>query len=1072
MSAKITRPTLSGAVQRTRLFTRIDTLGEKPVIWISAPAGSGKSTLVAGYLDARELPSVWYTCDEGDADLATFFYYMGLAAKKAAPRHRKSLPLLTPEYLAGIPTFTRRYFETLFSRITALRSPTGQGGVLVLDNYQDIPAGSQFHDMIATGFDRIPEGARVVVISRSEPPASFARLQASGTIALLHYNELRFTLDESRELVRGRLPELNHECIQAMHERAEGWAAGIILMLERWRLDGTGADVAVDFACEKVFDYFAGEIFNRTEKPVQDFLLKTAFLPTLSIPLAGKLAGTGSAGRILASLHQRHFFTEQLSGSSQNYQYHPLFRAFLMNRARTAFHPDAVAVLQRTAAQLLEQSGQREDAARLYADAGDRGGLGRLVIRHARELLGQGRNKTVEEWLAALSGGPTDSEPWLLYWSGMCAFPVDMPRTRSCLERAFAAFKAQGDAAGMYLSWAGIVDSHTFGLDEWKSLDDSIAVFEKLRKICPVFPSRDIDLMASSRMLIALTLRKTDQPQRVQEWLERVSALLQENPSFDIQMDTLFCMSLHYLWQGEYEKNAVLLEQAEAAIRYRQPSPFAVIRVKFMKGIHCWVTAEYDAALHTLSEGLELSERNGVHVFDSLLWGFGAAAEMASGDLDRAEISLKQQMACLLDMENTLDSYFYHINSAWYALLRGNQPRAAEHMETAAAKASRMGTPYYRALWHIGMAQVLYAQGHEKDAKAHVQKAHRLSSSIRSQVIEWYSLLIDAWFLLREGKETAGLLALHRGLSLGRRHGYVHLEFYQPQVMRFLFAKALAEGIEPDYVKGVIVKLGLTPPQPPDCAATACCLEEWPYPIKIYTLGRFEIVRDDEPLHFPGKEQKKPLDMLKALIAFGGEDVPEERLIDALWPDADGDLGHKSFETTLARLRRLLGGDVFVKYRARQLSINPLHCWVDSRALGHLLEKIRETPVEQAALLSEKAVGLHKGPFLPADTGLAWTVACRETLKNRLLRTILAAGRHYEQIGEWERAVEQYSKGIETDCLAEEFYRRTMACQRQLGNNADAVRAYNRCRGLLRADLGIEPSPETMAVYSAIMHKQ
>ena len=68
-------------------------------------------------------------------------------------------------------------------------------------------------------------------------------------------------------------------------------------------------------------------------------------------------------------------------------------------------------------------------------------------------------------------------------------------------------------------------------------------------------------------------------------------------------------------------------------------------------------------------------------------------------------------------------------------------------------------------------------------------------------------------------------------------------------------------------------------------------LEEWPYPIKIYTLGRFEIIRDDEPLHFSGKEQKKPLELLKALIAFGGRDVPEERLTDALWPDADGDHG-------------------------------------------------------------------------------------------------------------------------------------------------------------------------------------
>jgi len=113
MSAKITRPALSGAVQRKRIFTRLDSKPGRPITWVSAPGGSGKSTLIASYLDARNLPCIWYQCDEGDSDLATFFYYLGLSAKKAAPRHKTPLPLLTPEYLAGIPTFTRRYFETL-----------------------------------------------------------------------------------------------------------------------------------------------------------------------------------------------------------------------------------------------------------------------------------------------------------------------------------------------------------------------------------------------------------------------------------------------------------------------------------------------------------------------------------------------------------------------------------------------------------------------------------------------------------------------------------------------------------------------------------------------------------------------------------------------------------------------------------------------------------------------------------------------------------------------------------------------------------------------------------------------
>jgi len=96
--AKITRPRVTGVFPRTRLFSLLDGYLDSPGVWISAPAGSGKTTLAASYLKEKKLPSIWYQMDEGDADTATFFYYMGKAAAKAVPR-KSLLPLLTPEYL-------------------------------------------------------------------------------------------------------------------------------------------------------------------------------------------------------------------------------------------------------------------------------------------------------------------------------------------------------------------------------------------------------------------------------------------------------------------------------------------------------------------------------------------------------------------------------------------------------------------------------------------------------------------------------------------------------------------------------------------------------------------------------------------------------------------------------------------------------------------------------------------------------------------------------------------------------------------------------------------------------------
>lgn len=1119
--SKISRPQARNIIQRQRLFRLLDEMGQRPIIWVSAPAGSGKSTLISSYLDARNLPCVWYQCDNADSDLATFFYFMGLAAKQASPRNRNPLPLFTPEYAADITAFTRRYFADLYRSLSLTLTPAlrtkslsrkvngnrkhsppfpefpvtkrcspgdgpagraankvrGEGNFfIVLDNYQDVSSASPFHRMIADGLFVMPEGARVAVISRSGPPPALARLHANDRIRALAYHDIRFTFDELRELVQGRIPKLGDIHARSLYEKTEGWAAGIILMIERAMVKGTGTESLTDVAYDRVFDYFAEEVFSKTEEDVRDFLLKTSFLPAPSVPLAEKLTGACNAGRILTTLNRHHYFTEKLSGSGQDYRYHPLFRRFLLSRAKTVFSPNERAAIQKHAALLLEQSGQREDAARLYRDAGAGDALSGMVLRHAQELLLQGRNRTVEEWISGIPANIADNDPWILYWNGMCSFPFDMRLTRRHLERAFASFRLIDDISGIYLSWAGIVDTLAFGLDEWKRLDDCITVFDDLRKAYPTFPSGEIDLIASSRMLISLTLRKTDQPHLVQKWLEHVSALLQERPSFDIQMDTFFSMSIYNLWKGEYDRNALLLERADSEIGRRRPPPFTVIRVKLMRGIHYWITAQYEAALSTLQEGISISGKSGVHVFDSLLWGFRAAAEIAQGNMDRAEISLKNQMNSLLDVSNALDVFFYHINSAWFSILKGNSSLAAENMASISALVTRMGTPYYRALWNIGMAQVAYHQDRKKDAKALIRSAHRISLTMKSHVLEWYSLLISAFFHLKEGREKEGLLSLRRGLTLGKRYGYVHLEFYQPSVMRFLFAEALDNGIEQEYVKGLIRKLGLTSPiSLADGRDSGLYLEFWPYPIKIRTLGMFTIIKDDNPLVFSGKAPKKPLDLLKALIAFGGRNVRIEKLTDALWPDAEGDSAYASFKVHLYHLRKMLGREETILAGESRISLNIHYCHVDALAFQHLAETALETEtgagnadMKRILPLAEKTLALYRGNFLEDGEVHPHIAAFRERLRSRFCRLVQLTGRHYEVLKKWHKAVALYEKGIEADEFREELYSSLMGCHTHLGRYGEAAAVYRRCRKMLNEHFGAEPSADMKAAYEKL----
>jgi ATP/maltotriose-dependent transcriptional regulator MalT len=336
--------------------------------------------LVNSYLKACGLPCIWYQVDEGDSDIATFFYYMGLAAKKAAPRKRKPLPLLTPEYMMGVPAFTRRYFEELFSR---LKPPH----VVVLDNYQEVPEGSPFHDVIQTGLSVVPEGISVVLVSRTEAPGAFARLRANEMMSALGWEEIRLTLAETVNMLR--LRRKPKELAQHFHEMTEGWAAGIVLLM------GKAGEVEPRYleghTPQEVFDYFAAEMFEKSDGKTQEFLLKTSLLPFIAPEMAERLTGMGNAGEVLGGLSRDNFFTVKRPGARLSYQYHPLFREFLIEKARGAYLAEELSGLKTKAALVLEEAGQVEDAAPLYKESGDWEGLIRLTMGQGQSLIMQGR---------------------------------------------------------------------------------------------------------------------------------------------------------------------------------------------------------------------------------------------------------------------------------------------------------------------------------------------------------------------------------------------------------------------------------------------------------------------------------------------------------------------------------------------------------------------------------------------------------------------------------------------------------------------------------------------------------
>jgi DNA-binding SARP family transcriptional activator len=474
----------------------------------------------------------------------------------------------------------------------------------------------------------------------------------------------------------------------------------------------------------------------------------------------------------------------------------------------------------------------------------------------------------------------------------------------------------------------------------------------------------------------------------------------------------------------------------------------------------------HEKCLKAVSESLELARTTGVHRLDLMVLGQGVNSALKAGDRETVE-NLLDQMAASSQSFRPWEACFYHLLRTREGLLRGAFKQASLHAEMALKCSEEVGSPISSVRCHLATAHVMHQLGKPRKAAEHLARAMTISRRIKAKNSEFWAFLAKALFALEQGEEASGLTSLRKALAIGREEGYFITFIDRPFAMARICVKALEKGIEVPYVQELIRRCNLIPDKPP------LHLESWPWSLKIFTLGGFQILKEDDPLKFSRKAQQRPLSMLKALIALGGKEVREDQISDALWPEADGDVAHESFATTLHRLRKLIGNEKALQLREGRLTLDERFCWVDAwafeRILGQADVRWKEKSKEEAVRLVEKAIDLYKGPFLFRESEQPWTVTMSERLRSKFLRRVGRLGQYWQEGGHWEKALDCYQEGLEVDNLAEEFYQGLMTCHIHLGQRAEALSVYNRCKRALSQAFGVEPSLKTDEIYRSLL---
>jgi LuxR family transcriptional regulator, maltose regulon positive regulatory protein len=377
----------TGLVRRGWLFDRLSGEGVGGVILVCAPAGSGKTVLLRSWVQAAGLQerAAWVSVERGERDAQRFWLSVidALATAVTAVRRVDPAPGFRGEAVVA----------QLLDDLASLQEPA----VLVVDDLHELRSADAltwFQEFL----DRLPRRLRVVVVTREDPRLGLHRLRLAGELRELRVDDLLFSMEEAKELLRGAGITLSDAGMALLYERTEGWAAGLRLAAislahhpdpERFVAEFSGSE-------RTVAGYLLAEVLERQPPEVRELLLRTSILDQVNGPLADHMTGGSGSERILQELEDANAFVSSLDVGRSWFRYHHLFADLLQLELRRT-EPGIVGPLHRAAAEWHEQEGHIVEAVRHAQAARDWLLASRLLAEHHLDLTLDGRTAVVSE---------------------------------------------------------------------------------------------------------------------------------------------------------------------------------------------------------------------------------------------------------------------------------------------------------------------------------------------------------------------------------------------------------------------------------------------------------------------------------------------------------------------------------------------------------------------------------------------------------------------------------------------------------------------------------------------------
>ncbi len=1060
----------SEILSRPRLLAALDNMLDLKLLIIAAPAGYGKTSLLVDFSHHTQVPVCWYALDPLDSDPKRFIAHFIAAIQGKFPTFGQ----MASAALSDLSQDSMNLDPVISAIVNDAYENISEHFIFVLDDYHLVRDVKPIEVFINRIIQESAENCHYVIASRTLltlPDLSLlvARSQVDG----LSFEELAFLPEEIKQLMAVNYHQtISDQKAEEMITRTEGWITGLLLTAqlspkgpyERSRIEkvsGVG-----------IYEYLTQQVFDRQPRAMQSFLLRTSLLEEFDAGLCEKLVGKalGLEGQnwdeVIEKIQRDNLFVLPVGDETLFLRYHHLFRDFLQNRMRVE-RPDETRRIETELALYYESVQEWERAISIYLRIGTPEQLVEMVRKAAPSMILSGRLVTLTDWLNALPGNLVERKPELVSIRGTIAmlrgdYKVSLELLDDAIQELRPAGSTEELAAALIRRSA--INRHLGHYEN--ALKDAQDAMELTR---PPFgaPQKYAEALRAEGLVYYQTGELNDAQWKLRESYRRFQDLGMESDAAKVLLD----LGVVYSARADFDQSEKCYT---GSLEYWQAvqNPLWLANVLNNIGMIQYLRSQFEQAVITLERSLSYSRLSSPRMEGYVLTSLGDLYRDVRA-LKEARQAYGQAVAVLQKTSDLSLDVYLTLALASLDRITGYLSSAQEQVSEALKKAQKSGAKFEYNLCLLEQAVLDFKNENQTD---HVQTFKRLEDyfTAAGYQLEGFkaSVYRNLASLVERGRSPVPLL-LDPGIQ--KAEGSMRQVLIQI-LMEFGTALELIAPEEDQYPLVMQLSAEVTSfekrlPQIHRVIRRHSSAVDFSNPrLSIRGFGRMQVRQGNRLITSKDWKTHTVRDLFFYLLSHP-EGLTKEEIGAAFWPDADRDTVKLRFKNSVYRLRRAAGKDC-VAFDDEIYRFNrAIDYDYDVDTFTFELENAKKAQgVEEEIEHYRAAVASYHGSLLP-KLDQEWVIIAREKFHNAFMTAALTLINLYMKSGRYSLAAALAIRALEEDNYNESVYRSAMMAYSAMDDRPAVARQFERCKLVLKKELDIEPSPQTVKLYNSLMRQ-